>query len=106
LEQKRGYVNDLDSLNLDYFAKVFAKKVKRSKKLEVDPSKKIPPGRVLGNRVFLARAGADVVCIKGFLAISKCAFARALLAHFAVFATCALPKVASRAQNRCFTPYL
>jgi hypothetical protein len=28
-------------------------------------------------RVFLARAGADVVCIKGLLAISKCAFARA-----------------------------
>ena len=29
-----------------------------------------------------------------------------LLAHFAVFATCALPKVASRVQNRCFAPYL
>ena len=57
-------------------------------------------------RVFLARAGADVVRIKGFLAISKCAFARALLAHFADFVTCALPKVASRVQNRCFASYL
>ena len=56
-------------------------------------------------RVFLAKAGTDVVRIKVFLAISKCAFARALLAHFAVFVTCALPKVASRAQKRCFAPY-
>ncbi len=56
--------------------------------------------------MFLAKASADVVRIKGFLAISKCTFARALLAHFAVFATCVLPKVASRAQNRCFAPYL
>ncbi len=48
--------------------------------------------------MFLARASADVVRIKGFLVISKCTFARALLAHFAVFATCALPKVASRVQ--------
>ena len=53
--------------------------------------------------MFLARAGADVVRIKVFLAISKCAFERALLAHFAVFVSCALPKVASRAQNRCFS---
>jgi hypothetical protein len=30
LEQKKGHVNnDLDSLNLDYFAKVFAKKGKK-----------------------------------------------------------------------------
>ncbi len=56
-------------------------------------------------RVVVARAGANLVRIKGFLAISKCAFACALLAHFAVFATYALPKVASRAQNRCFAPY-
>ncbi len=31
--------------------------------------------------------------IKGSMAISKCTFARALLAHFAVFVTCALPKI-------------
>ncbi len=52
----------------------------------------VPP-----NRVFLARAGADIVHIKVFFVISNCAFARTLLAHFAVFVTCALPKVASRA---------
>ena len=57
-------------------------------------------------RVFLARMGAVVVRIKGFLAISKCAFACALLAHFAVFVSCALPKVASWVQNRCVEPYL
>jgi hypothetical protein len=51
-------------------------------------------------RVVVARTGASVVRIKGFLAISKCAFARALLAHFAVFATCALPKVASIAGRK------
>ena len=62
--------------------------------------------RFMATRVFLARAGADVVRIQGFLVISKCAFACALLAHFTVFATYALPKVASRAQNRCFAPYL
>ena len=56
--------------------------------------------------MFLARAGTDVVRIEGFLVIFKCAFAHTLLVHFAVFATCALPKVASRAQNRCFAPYL
>ncbi len=63
-------------------------------------------GALVTNRVFLARAGADIVRIEGFLAISKCTFACAILAHFAVFATYALPKVASRAQNRCFAPYL
>ncbi len=50
--------------------------------------------------------GADVVCIKGFLAIFKCASACTLLAHFRSFATYALPKVASRVQIRCFALYL
>ncbi len=44
--------------------------------------------------------------IKGFLVIFKCASACALLAHFRSFATYALPKVTSRAQIRCFVPYL
>ena len=41
-----------------------------------------------------------------FFAIFKCALCSALLAHFQVFATYALPKVASRAQNPTFAPYL
>jgi hypothetical protein len=57
-------------------------------------------------RVVLLRAGADVVRIKGFLTIFMCASACALLAHFRSFTTYALPKVASRAQIRCFAPYL
>ncbi len=63
----------------------------------------VGPGRI---RVVLQRAGVDIVRIKGFLAIFKCASACALLAHFRSFATYALPKVASRAQIMCFAPYL
>ena len=59
---------------------------------------------LLPNRVVLQRAGAEVVRIKGFSAIFKCASACALLAHFKSFATYALPKVASRAQIRCLRP--
>jgi hypothetical protein len=35
LAQKRGHVNDLALLNLDYFAKVFAKKGKKKRKNEL-----------------------------------------------------------------------
>jgi hypothetical protein len=35
LDQKRGHVNGLDSLNLDYIAKVFAKKSKKKQKNEL-----------------------------------------------------------------------
>jgi hypothetical protein len=58
------------------------------------------------NRVFLQRAGTEVMRIKGVLAIFKCASVCALLAHFRSFATYAFPKVTSRAQIRCFAPYL
>ena len=63
----------------------------------------VGPGRI---RVVLQRAGVDIVRIKGFLAIFKCASACALLAHFRSFVTYALPKGTRRMQIRCFTPYL
>ena len=86
------------------------------------------------NRVCLVRSGASVVRTKQSGALLKCALGCALLAHFASkvrslqakcalkigvrrpsahlkapqtdFATCALPKCASRAQNPTFAPYL
>jgi hypothetical protein len=85
-------------------------------------------------RVGLVRSGASVVRTKWSGALLKCALGCALLAHFAIevqslqakcalkigvrrpsvhlkapqtdFATCALPKRASRAQNPTFVPYL
>ncbi len=91
-------------------------------------------GRTCGNRVDLVQSGASVVRSKRSGALLKCALGCALLAHFASkvrssqakctlkigvcrliahlkapqtdFATCALPKCASRAQNPTFAPDL
>jgi hypothetical protein len=89
---------------------------------------------VVRTRVGLVRSGASVVRTERSGALLKCALGCALLAHFASevrssqakcalkigvcrlsahlkapqtdFATCALPKCASRAQNPTFAPYL
>jgi hypothetical protein len=89
---------------------------------------------VRNNRVCLVRSGTTVVRTKRSGALLKCALGCALLKHFASkvwslqakcalkigvcrpsahlkvpqtdFATCALPKCASRAQNPTFSPYL
>ncbi len=91
-------------------------------------------GIVPGNRVGLVQTGTSVVRTKRSWGLLKCALGCALLAHFASkvrslqakcapkigvcrpsahlkasqteFATCALPKCASRVQNLTFAPYL
>jgi hypothetical protein len=88
----------------------------------------------VSNRVCLVRSGVTVVRTKRSGALLKCALGCTLLAHFAskvwssqakcalkigvrtpsahlkvpqtYFATCALPKCASRVQNPTFAPYL
>ena len=52
LVQKRGHVNNLDSLNLDYFAKVFAKKGKKKQTNEAGTQSGLWAG-------FLARPGLE-----------------------------------------------
>ena len=58
------------------------------------------------NRVCLVQSGASVVHTKRSGALLSVHLAFALLAHFVNFATCALPKCASRMQNPTFAPYL
>jgi hypothetical protein len=58
------------------------------------------------NRVCLVWSGVSIVHTKRSGALLSAHFACALLVHFVNFATCALPKCASRAQNPTFVPYL